>query len=147
MNTLSNIDIINIINKYNLSYCFGGVFSKDKLPLLKPNTFYIINLEDHDKGPGTHWTAFYYNTLKSIYFDPFGFVAPLDVQNKIKPYIYNDDEIQNIDTSSCGFYCIAFIKFLHDKANKYNAFNSFVHIFKLDTLKNEKVLYNILYNN
>ena len=62
-------------------------------------------------------------------------------------YIYNDDEIQNIDTSSCGFYCIAFIKFLHDKANKYTAFNSFVHIFKLDTLKNEKVLYNILYNN
>ena len=121
MNTLSNIDIINIINKYDLNYCFGGVFSKDKLPLLKPNTFYIINLEDHDKGPGTHWTAFYYNTFKSIYFDPFGFVAPLDVQNKIKPYIYNDDEIQNIDTSSCGFYCIAFIKFLHDKANKYNA--------------------------
>jgi hypothetical protein len=64
MNTLSNIDIINIISKYNLSYCFGGVFSKDKLPLLKPNTFYIINLEDHDKGPGTHWTAFYYNTIK-----------------------------------------------------------------------------------
>ena len=58
MNTLSNIDIINIISKYNLSYCFGGVFSKDKLPLLKPNTFYIINLEDHDKGPGTHWTSF-----------------------------------------------------------------------------------------
>ena len=93
------------------------------------------------------WLIIFYNTFKSIYFDPFGFVAPLDVQNKIKPYIYNDDEIQNIDTSSCGFYCIAFIKFLHDKANKYNAFNSFVHIFKLDTLKNEKVLYNILYNN
>jgi hypothetical protein len=58
MNTLSNIDIINIINKYDLNYCFGGVYSKDKLPLLKPNTFYIINLENHNKGPGTHWTAF-----------------------------------------------------------------------------------------
>ena len=145
MNTLSNIDIIKIINSYDLDYCFGGVFSKDKLPLLKPNTFYIINLEDHNKGPGTHWTAFYYNTFKSIYFDPFGFVAPLVVQNKIKPYIYNDDEIQNIDTSSCGFYCIGFIKFLYDKANKYNAFNVFIHVFKLDTVKNEKVLYNILY--
>ena len=42
MNTLSNIDIINIISKYNLSYCFGGVFSKDKLPLLKPNTFILL---------------------------------------------------------------------------------------------------------
>jgi hypothetical protein len=47
MNTLSNVDIINIINQYDLNYCFGGVYSKDKLPLLKPNTFYIINLEDH----------------------------------------------------------------------------------------------------
>ena len=111
MNALSNVDIINIINQYDLNYCFGGVYSKDKLPLLKPNTFYIINLEDHNKGPGTHWTAFYYNTWKSIYFDPFGFVAPIVVQNKIKPYIYNDDEIQNIDTSSCGFYCIGFIIF------------------------------------
>jgi len=146
MNTLSNIDIIDIINKFKLSYCFGGVYSKDKLPLLKPNTFYIINLEDYKKGPGTHWTVFYYNNpLNSIYFDAFGFVAPLTVQNKIKPYIYSDDEIQDINTSSCGYYCIAFIKFLHDKANKYNAFNAFIHLFNLDTVKNEKILHDILY--
>ncbi len=42
MNTLSNIDIINIINKYNLNYCFGGVYSKDKLPWLKPNTVILL---------------------------------------------------------------------------------------------------------
>ncbi len=63
--------------------------------------------------------SIYYNTWKSIYFDHFGFVAPLLVQNKIKLDIYNDDEIQNLDTSSCGFYCIGFIKFLHDKLYKY----------------------------
>ncbi len=103
--------------------------------MLKPDTFYIINLEDHNKGPGTHWTAFYHNTWKSIYFDQIGFVAPWVVQNEIKPYIYNDDEIQNIDTSSCGFYCIGFIKFLHDKANKYNAF---IHMIKIDTIKMKK---------
>jgi hypothetical protein len=46
------------------------------------------------------------------------------------------------------FYCIAFIKFLHDKANKYNAFNSFVHIFKLDTLKMKKyyIIFYIIIN-
>ena len=42
MNTLSNVDIINIINQYDLNYCFGGVYSKDKLPLLKPNTFILL---------------------------------------------------------------------------------------------------------
>ncbi len=71
------------------------------------------------------------NTGKSIYFDPFGFVAFV-VQNRIKPYLHNDDEIQDIETSSCGFYCIGFIIFLHDKIIKYDAF---IHIFKLDTIK------------
>ncbi len=54
--------------------------------------------------------------------------------------MYNDNEIQNIESSSCGFYFIGFIKFLHDKAVKYNASNSLIHIFTIYTIKNEKVL-------
>ena len=41
MNTLSNIEIINIINKYNLIIVLVVFFSKNTLPLLKHNTFYI----------------------------------------------------------------------------------------------------------
>ena len=146
MNTLSNFDIVDILKEYNLNYYFGGIFSKDKLPpILKRNKFYIINLDD-EKGAGTHWTALYYNKpLDSIYFDPFGFVAPVDVERIIKPYFYNDDQIQNIETSSCGFYCIAFIKFLHDKQDKKAAFKMFIKLFKMNTIENEKVLYHILY--
>ena len=107
-NELSNFDIIKIIEDMKLTHVFGGVYSKDQLPTLESsdsiksktlerNKFYIINLQDADAGNGTHWTVFFYNKpLTSIYYDSFGFIAPLEVQAKIKPYIYNEKEIQKL---------------------------------------------------
>ena len=147
MNELSNFELMDIIKDMKLDYHFGGVYSKDQLPKeLIREKFYIVNLQDHDEGSGTHWTVFYYNKpLTSIYFDSYGFIAPLDVENSIKPYIYNNAEIQDFDASSCGYFCIAFIKFLHNKENKQEAYKTFLKLFKLQTLKNDKILHNMLY--
>jgi hypothetical protein len=146
-NELSNFDIIKIIEDMKLSHVFGGVYSKDQLPTLQRNKFYIINLQDSDAGKGSHWTVFFYNKpLTSIYYDSFGFIAPLLVQEKITPYIYNENEIQNYKSSACGYYCIAFIKFLHNKNNKEEAFKTFLKLFNLQTFKNDKVLYDLLYS-
>ena len=135
-NELSNFDIIKIIEDMKLSHVFGGVYK-----------FYIINLESSDAGNGSHWTVFFYNKpLTSIYYDSFGFIAPLEVQEKITPYIYNENEIQNYKSSACGYYCIAFIKFLHNKNNKEEAFKTFLKLFNLQTFKNDKVLYDLLYS-
>ena len=146
-NELSNFEIIKIIKNMNLDYCFGGVFSKDLLPKqLIIEKFYIVNLQDHDEGSGTHWVAFYYNKpLTSIYFDSYGFIAPLDVQDRIKPYIFNDKDVQDFDSSACGYFCISFIKFLHNKEKKHVAYKTFLQLFKLQTFKNDKILYNLLY--
>ena len=147
MNELSNFELIDIIKDMKLDYHFGGVFSKDQLPKeLIREKFYIVNLQDHDEGSGTHWTVFYYNKpLTSIYFDSYGFIAPLDVENSIKPYIYNNGEIQDFDSSACGYFCIAFIKFLHNKDNKQEAYKTFLKLFKQQTVKNDKILHNMLY--
>jgi hypothetical protein len=146
-NELSNFDIIKIIEDMKLTHVFGGVYSKDQLPTLQRNKFYIINLESSDTGNGTHWTVFFYNKpLTSIYYDSFGFIAPLEVQDKITPYIYNENEIQNYKSRACGYYCIAFIKFLHNKTNKEEAFNTFLKLFNLQTFKNDKILYDLLYS-
>ena len=146
-NELSNFDIIKIIEDMKLSHVFGGVYSKDQLPTLQRNKFYIINLQDSDAGKGSHWTVFFYNKpLTSIYYDSFRFIAPLLVQDKITPYIYNENEIQNYKSSACGYYCIAFIKFLHNKTNKEEAFKTFLKLFNLQTFKNDKVLYDLLYS-
>jgi hypothetical protein len=61
-NELSNFDIINLIKDYKIDYCFGGIYSKDLLPKdLKRSKFYIVNMQDHDEGNGSHWVVFYYN--------------------------------------------------------------------------------------
>jgi hypothetical protein len=145
-NELSNFDIIKIIEDMKLTHVFGGVYSKDQLPTLERNKFYIINLQDSDAGNGTHWTVFFYNKpLTSIYYDSFGFIAPLEVQEKIFEYIYNENEIQNYKSSACGYYCIAFIKFLHNKTNKEEAFKTFLKLFNIKTHHNDKILYDLLY--
>ena len=146
-NELSNIDIINIINDIKLNKYFGGVYSKDEPINLKHKHYYIINLDDKKNG-GTHWTVFYYNNpLTSLYFDSFGFVAPTQVENKIEPYKYNDNDIQDYENSSaCGYFCIAFIKFLYNQDDKIKAFEAFINLFKSDTNKNDYVLYQLLYH-
>ena len=147
MNELSNFDLTDIITHMKLDKHFDGIYSKDQLPKeLIRGKFYIINLQDHNKGDGTHWTAFYYNKpLTSIYFDSYGFIAPQDVQDKITPYIFNDAEIQDFNSSACGYFCVAFIKFLHNKSDKQEAYKTFLKLFKLNTLKNDKILQQLLY--
>ena len=147
MNELSNFDIINLIKDYKIDYCFGGIYSKDLLPQdLKRTKFYIVNMQDHDEGNGTHWVVFYYNNpLTSIYFDSFGFVAPLQVENRIKPYIFNDAEVQDYNSSACGYFCIAFLKFLHNKQDKQEPYKAFLKLFKNENVKNDKILQRMLY--
>ena len=107
-NALTNFELIDLIKDFKLDNHFGGVYSKDQLPELIKDKFYIINLQDQDDGGGTHWTVFYYNyPSTSIYFDSYGFIAPQDVQNKITPYIFNDAEIQDFNSSACGYFCIS----------------------------------------
>jgi len=145
-NALSNLEIIDIIKNRNLEKHFGGVYSKDQLPneLIK-DKFYIVNLQDHDEGDGTHWTEFYYNhPSTSIYFDSYGFIASRDVQKRITPYIFNDKDIQDFNSSACGFYCIAFIKFFHNKTDKEQMYKTFLKLFKLETIKNDKILQELL---
>jgi hypothetical protein len=104
-------------------------------------------MQSSDKGNGTHWIALYkINDGYSQYFDSFGFVPPLEIENKLHKYDYNDRDIQNINSTSCGYYCIAFIKFMNGKQNVKQAFETFIKMFDKDTKRNEEILYNILYN-
>ncbi len=146
-NELSNFDIINLIKDYKIDYCFGGIYSKDQLPEdLTRTNFYIVNMQDHDEGNGTHWVVFYYNKpLTSIYFDSFGFVTPTDVEKRITSYIFNDADVQDYNSSACGYFCIAFIKFLHNKQDKQEAYKGFLKLFKNETVKNDKILQRLLY--
>lgn len=142
MNVLSDKDIIEILDHYKIP--INAIKQKDRLNSLKYG-YYIINLQSSEDGNGTHWTALYYNPEKSYYFDSFGFPPPEEIEQLLDKYEYNKHQIQNIDSSSCGFYCIAFIKFMYSKKDKQKAFNTFINIFKKNTFQNEKILNGILY--
>ena len=141
LKTLSNIELTKLIDKLKLP--LNNIIMRDETDLLEKDGFYIINL-DKSTGNGTHWTVLYFHPLKSYYNDSFGFVAPLEVEKKIKPYLYNNKDIQDWNSSACGWYCLAFIKFLHDKQNKEMAFKEFLKMFKTKTTENEDILYKYL---
>jgi hypothetical protein len=142
MNELSNVQIDNIMKKLDLQY--NGCYSKDQLPELKKG-FYIINLQNSHDGNGTHWTCLYYlNPYKSYYFDAFGYPPPTEVQDRLKEYEYNDKDIQNINSSACGYYCIAFIKFMTNKKDLIKSFSTFTKLFSNNTIKNDNILKELL---
>lgn len=140
MNTLTNNDInyilFNIVDKYR------GCFMSDQGENIKDGYYYVYNL-NNSKQNGSHWVALYKNKFgKSYYFDSYGFIADKEIEPYIKPYIYNKKQIQDINSTSCGYYCIAFIVFMYFSDNK---FDDFIKMFDKENYKlNEFILYQFL---
>ena len=112
---LSNVEIESIMRDKKITN-FRGVFSKDTLPKkMQQNESIIINIQDFLDGGGTHWVCIY-NDKKSKdveYFDSFG-LYPSDIVIKYmktlkKGIVYSSNQIQDINSVMCGYYCIYFI--------------------------------------
>jgi hypothetical protein len=143
MKALSNFDIIKICKDMGLP--LEGILMRDEIKKNIKHGYSIINLNT-SKEDGSHWTCVLYTPLKSYYFDSFGFVAPEELDEVIKPYEYNDRDIQDFNSEACGHYCIAFIKFLHNKKDKDDAYRAFNRLFKNNRKENDKILMNYLCN-
>jgi len=143
-NALSNFDIMKMIENQGVDD-FRMVCMKDQLPDKLERGSYIVNLASSADKKGTHWVCFYYTPTFSYYFDSFGFIPALEIQNKITPYMYNDMEIQDIDSTACGYYCVALVLYLNKKINIEKSFMEFIHLFGKDTERNEAILHQILY--
>jgi hypothetical protein len=123
---------------------FNGCYTKDDLNFI-PQGSTIYNLNGQ-----SHWTALYRDGNNFFYFDSYGVVPPQHLENLIMQcskdglYVYNTKEIQAINSSSCGFYCVAFLKWLDKAKQKYKAFEDFQDLFSDKYLKNEEVLHELL---
>ena len=140
MNCLSNIQIEEILRPCQR---FNGCFCKNELKKNCPDGYYVVNLDDSNKE-GSHWVAFYKSDKIFIYWDSFGVLPPVEILKCINPKtkecIYNDFEIQDYHSSSCGYFCIAFVCCV----NNLNSFQNFVNKFSAETKLNDSILYNIL---
>jgi len=60
----------------------------------------------------------------------------------VSKYIYYVSiyDIQDFNSEACGYYCLAFIKFLYDKNDKELAFKEFLKMFGKKTIENDNIL-------
>ena len=116
--SLSNFQIDEYFSK-NTRY--RGCYPRDSLPKkIKPNSFYIINLDDSN-GNGTHWTCII-NFEHCLYFDSYGAIPPTKVVSFMKTRhtkrYYNCTQIQAVNSDLCGYFCIYVINEL-EKGHKF----------------------------
>ena len=117
--TLTNFDLIHYAEKLDIPK-FRGVFMRDSLPAKpKREESAIVNLNRSDQR-GSHWVCYYKRGLNRIYFDSFGQITPIEIQNYLKRrkeqgigVIHrNTDIVQPINTNICGHLCLFVIKAL-----------------------------------
>ena len=145
--TTSSIDLERIAHTLKLPLV--GVFSKDTLPNRCFVGSYIINLEDSDAGSGSHWILLkIFPTKEVIYFDSFGLSPPQQIKDFVKGKIATSNrEIQDIDATTCGYFCLAcdhYMTYQKPKRPIYERFDDFLNIFKADTKKNDEILLDYL---
>jgi hypothetical protein len=147
---ITNFDIEEIAKGLKLDIV--GVFSKDQLPQRRSVGSYYVNMEDHDKGSGTHWVFMrIFPCGSACYFDSYGINPPEDVRNFLKPFVpfpFSNRQIQDIDSVLCGKFCILCDYFFthqvktklknNDMVAEY--FDDFLNSWTINTKLNDKIL-------
>ena len=144
---ISNYDLEDMAHFYKIDLV---VVMKDELIKIKPiSGNYIINLESSKDGNGTHWMGLKIENFDCVYFDSYGYLPPQEIIDFCKRIhnshlAYNTKEIQNLSTTTCGFYAFAFLLFLHLK-NKiipdlFSRSSAFSNFFNDNTKYNNKNL-------
>lgn len=138
MNELTDREIDDILKRLNIP-C-NGCFITDELKEIKQGNT-IINLNG-----SSHWCALIRDGNKYWYFDSYGFPAQEHLESLMKDdYSWSKEQLQSINSSSCGFYCCAFLKFMTGKKDKDRAYKCFLDLFSNQRQKNEVVLFHLLY--
>lgn len=141
-NGLYSDEIIDKLN--NAGYSINGVFCKDQLPKLLKNGWYVVNLQNSTDGGGTHWTCLYNDDILSMYSDSYGMPCPVEIMQRTKNgMIFNNKQIQDKNSSCCGYFCIACIVFNGNNDNEYR-FRKFLNMFSTNTIVNDYILKNYL---
>ena len=140
---LSDVDIRILAKQFHINLI--DVCFKSKLDTMKIKAgSYVLNM-DRDDYQGTHWICLYVNGNNAVYYDSFGQEAPIEIVNfckrgKVK-LIMNYTQIQDIDDTSCGYYCLAFLYWMTKyKTPSQYYLNMFNKPFDENTKKNKLIL-------
>ena len=135
-NGITDMTIKSILGKN-----INGIFMKDELPKKLKTGWFIVNMDDStDPRNGTHWVALKNNKGNCFYFDPIGIIPPIEVLKKCKKCIYNYRQIQDRNSTACGWFCIAIVLF----EKKYKNVNKFIEYFSDNPKQNDFKLFHLL---
>jgi hypothetical protein len=135
MNETSEDDLLEMCKHYGIP-CHGTFIPSELTELKKGN--YILNLNG-----SSHWCGLICDDT-CCYFDSFGFPPDQRIVDMMKDYMYNPYDIQALPSSSCGFYVVAFLKFMNGKKDKERAFKLFLEQFSNKLRDNELILSSML---
>ena len=136
---LSNHDLIKWCKYLNIP--INDVLSRDEnVPHNHKQALFIYNLEPAYMS-GSHWVATYVKDNVINYFDSFGMPPFQEMVNHAKKknltLLHQNNQIQNIQTTTCGYFCLFFL----NEMNKGNSYYDLLQVFDInDTMKNEKFI-------
>lgn len=113
---LSDKDLREICNDLKIPLRYVG-YKDSFLPIKPLDGAYIINLDSKvENRGGTHWVALILKHKQAIYFDSFGLTIPIETRTFISRYrpkrvLFSTRQIQHIDSTMCGYFCIYFLYF------------------------------------
>ena len=131
---LTNLDLMRYVSILRIPY-FRGVFMRDELPKVdRQIECGIVNLNRSDEM-GSHWVCYVRNQNDRIYFDSFGQITPLELQEYLKtPKEFktnkaviqrNSDVVQRPNSHVCGHLCLVVLTSLMREYLSYqNILNS-----------------------
>ena len=134
---MSNYDLLKWCEYLNIP--IKDVLSRDEnVPHNHMQALFIYNLEPSYMN-GSHWVATFVKNGIVNYFDSFGtppFQKLVDHAKKKKfILLHQNNQIQNINTTTCGYFCLYFL----NEMNKGKSYYDLLKVFDIhDTMKNEK---------
>ena len=138
---ISNYDLLKWCKYLNIP--IKDVLSRDEtVPHNHMQALFIYNLEPSYMG-GSHWVATYVKNSIINYFDSFGMPPFQEIVNhaKIKnmTLLHQSDQIQNLLTTTCGYFCLYFL----NEMSKGRSYYDLLKVFNIhNTIKNEKYIEN-----
>ncbi len=145
----TNIQLTEYCKKLGVK--LNEIRNKDDLPYLKDRKegLYIINSENFMEGNGIHWVAYYVEGSECCYMDSFAGFPYRQIKEFSKGLrlVYNQTQIQHIDSKRCGEFSDWFGDCMYKKYRKvkglHNRLKLFLKEFETDDrelLKNDNIL-------
>ena len=142
---ISNYDLLKWCKYLNIP--IKDVLSRDETaPHNHKQALFIYNLEPSYMS-GSHWVATYVKNGIINYFDSFGMPPFQEIVDHAKrkniTLLHQSDQIQNLLTTTCGYFCLYFL----NEMSKGRSYYDLLKVFNIhNTMKNEKYIENYFKN-